>query len=107
MRRIILALLSTAALAACGNVKQNPDAPPGTDADTTDADTPVDAGPDGMTTDASIDGAIPLAGQDISAAGGRVTGPTFTLDVQIGHPTAQNPAQGATYRLEANTPIKP
>lgn len=41
MRRIILALLSTAALAACGNVKQNPDAPPGTDADTTDAEGPV------------------------------------------------------------------
>ncbi len=108
MRRTTLAcMLSIAALAACGNVRQNPDAPPGIDAQAIDADTPIiDAGIDSAV-DASPDAPSPPAGQDLGAAAGRVTGATFTMDVQLGHPIGQQQIQGSTYRLEANTPIKP
>ena len=108
MRRITIALaFVTAALAACGNVKNNPDAPPlpddaAVDADTTDAMVdampPIDAGPDAPP---------PTPGQDFTGASGRVGGPTFTMDVQLGHPHGQEQLQGSTFRLEANTPIKP
>lgn len=108
MRRIIVALtLSTAALAACGNVRQNPDAsPPPTDVMVDAEEQPIDAGIDAMP-DAAPDASPPSPGQEFTGAGGRVGGATFTMDVQLGHPHGQNQLQGSTYRLEANTPIKP
>ena len=108
MRRIILAFtLATAVLTACGNVRNNPDAPPPpTDAADAGVD-PIDA-PDAMQPiDAAIDAPPPLPGQDFTGAGGRVGGATFTMDVQLGHPHGQQQLQGSTYRLEANTPVKP
>src|SRR5690349_15607127 len=108
MRRVILALtLFAAALAACGNVRNNPDAPPpptdaAVDADETLIDAAIDA-----PTDAGVDAAPPSSGQEFTGAGGRVGGATFTMDVQLGHPIEQRQIQGTTYRLEANTPIKP
>jgi hypothetical protein len=108
MRRIILALtLATAALAACGNAREVIDAPPAIDAPAIDAgETPIDAGIDAMV-DATVDAPPPLPGQEFTGAGGRITGPTFSMDVQLGHPIGQQQVQGSTYRLEANTPIKP
>jgi hypothetical protein len=108
MRRTILALLSTAAFAACGNVKpSNTDAAQATDASDTDGEV-TDAGIDTMPPiDSGIDGGPPSAGQELTTAGGHVSGPTFSMDVQIGHPTSQEQITGGTYRLEANTPIKP
>lgn len=107
MRRIHLACVLLAALAACGNVKNNPDAPPPPiDAQDTDAQA-IDAGVDAMNIDARIDAPPPLPGQEFNGASGRLTGPTFTMDVQLGHPTGQQQVQSGTYRLEANTPIKP
>ncbi len=108
MSRTTFALtLAIAALAACGNVKNNPDAPPppadaAVDADTTDA--AVDAMPP---IDAAVDSAPPSPGQEFTGAAGRVGGPTFTMDVQLGHPHGQEQIQGSTFRLEANTPVKP
>lgn len=108
MRRVTLAFtLSVAALAACGNVRNNPDAPPPPiDAASIDTpDVPIDAPP--MPIDAAVDAPNPSPGQEFTGAGGRVTGTTFTMDVQLGHPHGQNQITGTTYRLEANTPIKP
>jgi hypothetical protein len=109
MRRTLLALtIATAAsAAACGNVRQNPDAPPppidaAVDGDETIIDAAIDA-----PTDAGVDASNPSPGQEFTGAGGRVGGATFTMDVQLGHPVGQNQLQGTTYRLEANTPIKP
>jgi hypothetical protein len=108
MRRVILALtLFAAALAACGNVRNNPDAPPppidaavtdGMDIDAPDAMQPIDA---------AVDAPAGSPGQEFTGAAGHVSGTTFQMDVQIGHPVGQNQLQGTTYRLEANTPIKP
>lgn len=108
MRRIVLALtFATAALAACGNVRQNPDAQQPTDAAPIDAEEmPIDA-PIDTPTDVPVDVPDPSPGQDFSGASGRVGGATFTMDVQLGHPHGQQQLQGTTYRLEANTPIKP
>jgi hypothetical protein len=108
MRRTILALLLFgAALAACGNVRNNPDAPPPPIDAAVDGDVvPIDAAVDAPT-DASPDAPPPSPGQELTGAGGRVGGPTFTMDVQLGHPHGQQQLQGSTYRLEANTPVKP
>jgi hypothetical protein len=108
MRRIILALtLSAAALAACGNVRNNPDAPPVPIDAAVDGDVlPIDAAIDAPI-DAAVDAPAPSPGQEFTGAGGRVGGATFTMDVQLGHPHGQQQLQGSTYRLEANTPIKP
>lgn len=108
MRRIIAALtLASAVLAACGNVRQNPDAPPPPTDAAVDGDVPIDAPDASVPIDAAPDGPLPSPGQDFSSAGGRVGGATFTMDVQLGHPHSQEQLQGSTYRLEANTPIKP
>lgn len=108
MRRITIALaLAIAALAACGNVRpSNDDAAQPADAavDAEIIDTPID-GPDAMPP--PIDAPLPSPGQEFTGASGRVGGSTFTMDVQLGHPHGQQQLQGSTYRLEANTPIKP
>lgn len=110
MRRTLLALALTCAVfaqTACGNVKNNPDAPPPpTDAEVDGEPPPIDAGIDAAI-DASVDAPPPSPGQEFGAAAGRVGGPTFTMDVQLGHPVGQQQLQGSTFRLEANTPIKP
>jgi hypothetical protein len=111
MRRTLFALALTCAVfahAACGNVKNNPDAPPPPiDAmdDIDGAPPPIDAAVDAMPP--PIDAPPPSPGQEFGAAGGRVGGATFTMDVQLGHPVGQQQLQGSTFRLEANTPIKP
>lgn len=95
-----IALLA-AALAACGSVtpKQQDAAPP----DDAAIDAPIDA-PDRI--DAGIDAPVG-SGAELGAGGGRMTGGTFTLDVQLGHPVGQQPITGPTLRLEGNAPIKP
>jgi hypothetical protein len=61
-----------------------------------DAQVPADAG-----------GAEATPGHELTGASGRMTGPTYTLDVQLGHPFSQQPIQGPTRRLEGNAPVKP
>lgn len=108
MRRITIALaFALAALAACGSTRVPIDATPPDDAQEIDS-MPIDAAVDAPPPiDAAIDGPLPSPGQEFNGAGGRVGGPTFTMDVQLGHPHGQQQLQGSTYRLEANTPIKP
>ena len=90
------------AVAACGSTSQPIDAPPPPNDAETDAQ-PIDA-----PTDAPIDAAVMAPqGQDITNAGGTLSGPTFTMDVQVGHPYSQKPMTGTQFRLEGNTPIKP
>ena len=36
-----------------------------------------------------------------------MSGATFQLDVQVGHPYEQKPAQGATQTLQGNAVVKP
>jgi hypothetical protein len=47
------------------------------------------------------------AAREIVGGAGRVTGATYTLDVQVGHPVSQEPASGATYTIEGNAAVKP
>jgi hypothetical protein len=104
-----LVLLAAAALAACGSVQPSaPDARPGDDGGAIDAPdvTMIDGGVDAAV-DAGIDAAPPPPGQELTTGGGRVTGPVFTLDVQLGHPIDQGELRGASFRLSPNTPIKP
>ena len=108
MRRSILALaFAAAALAACGSTRVPIDADLPDDAQAIDADEtpPIDAAVD--MAPPPIDGPQPLPGQEFTGGAGRVGGPTFTMDVQLGHPVGQQSIQSGTYRLEANTPVKP
>ncbi len=98
---------AAASATACGSTRVlDPDAQP-IDAPPGDApEVSIDAGVDAAT-DASVDAPPPPPGQELTSASGRLTGPTFALDVQLGHPIGQQPIQGPTFRITANTPIKP
>lgn len=84
----IACLLALCLGAACGDVTR-----PGTGGD----GGPPDANPQAAATPA----------REIVGGAGRVTGATYTLDVEIGHPVSQEPATGATYTIEGNAAIKP
>jgi hypothetical protein len=49
----------------------------------------------------------PTPARELVGVAGRVAGPTYTLDVELGHPVSQQPASGATHTLEGNAAIKP
>jgi hypothetical protein len=79
------------------------------DAAPIDASTVQDARPDAMP-DAMIeppDAAPPAPGQELTGAAGRVTSPSYVLDVQVGHGAVQSRTQSSSYRLEGNAPVKP
>lgn len=95
------------AVAACGQVKAKPDAALPIDAS---VDAAVDAGPDASidaAVDAGVDAAATPPGQETTTAGARLSSPTYTLDVQVGHPIDQGEARGSTFRVEGNAPVKP
>ncbi len=100
-RLVVLSAVLALALGACDPVSVEPDA---ADADLADA-----AGDGGIDPDAPDGAVAPPSprGQELTTAGGRLVGPTFTLDVQLGHATAQAAIESSTYSLEPNTPIKP
>lgn len=88
------------AAAACGSVSSNKDAGPPDDAPVdTPIDTPIDV-PD------RVDAGLAPPGAEFNASGGRMTGGTFSMDVQLGHPIGQQRITGPTLRLEGNAPIK-
>ncbi len=107
MRRIACSSVLLLALVGCGQVKAKPDAAVPIDAAVDAADVPIDAGIDAARPDAAVDAPPSPPGQETTTSGARVSGPTYTMDVQIGHPIDQGSVQGSTNRLEANTPIKP
>jgi hypothetical protein len=90
------------ALVACGSAtrpfddanNEPPDAHPAPDANNTDI-------PDAMPQQAAT------PAREIVNGGGRVTGATYTFDVEIGQPISQQPASGATYTIEGNASVKP
>ena len=81
--------LWTAALllaCGCGSVTQTDDASPAIDA-------------------AAHGGPPPSA--ELPPASGRVSGGTYTLDVEVGLPFSQGPSVGGGYLIQASTTVKP
>jgi hypothetical protein len=96
-----LGLVAIVCLAACGNITRKQD-----DAGVRD-DTRIDTM---MMVDAGIDAPPalpPTESREIVNGAGRLTGATFTLDVQIGHGISQERASGATFTIEGNAAVKP
>jgi hypothetical protein len=91
----LLALL----VAACGSTSRPFD------------DGGVDPPDDAMPFDAEVPDAVPqlppTPSREFVGGAGRVSGATYTFDVEIGHPIGQQPASGATYTMEGNAAVKP
>ena len=88
-----LALLTLLGLSACGNITRKGD-DGGVPKDTTS----IDGSPDAQ-----------MVGQsrEVVSGAGRMTGATYTLDVEVGHPISQKKISSATYTLEGNAAVKP
>jgi hypothetical protein len=101
MTSTVTTIVIVAALAGCGNITRKQD-----DAGVTRDDMRMI---DGTTSDAMSDALTlpPSEAREIGPGGARMTGPTYTFDVQLGHGTAQVKSAGTTYSIEGNTGIKP
>lgn len=89
------------ALVACGDdsAPPMPDAPSGA-IDGGQADAPP-AMPDGGTAMA------PKPAREVVSGGGRLTGGSMTMDVQVGHPYGQQKISGGTTTVEGGAAVKP
>jgi hypothetical protein len=97
-------LLLLVCLAACGNITRKQDDAGVAPDDTRRIDAP------GILDDAMTDATPPLPpseARELGPGGTRMTGATYTFDVQLGHGTAQVKASGTTYSIEGNTGVKP
>jgi hypothetical protein len=84
----------------CGSVHPETDGgPPGPDARLS-----VDAG---VADAGRADAAPPPKGQEVVTGSGRLTSPTFQMEVQVGHPYGQAPAVGATRTMQGAAVVKP
>jgi hypothetical protein len=81
-------------VAGCGSVKR-----PFDDA----AIAPLDA----EEIDAPVVQTPPTPARELVNAAGRLTGATFTFDIEIGHPIGQQLVSGVTYTLQGNAAVKP
>jgi hypothetical protein len=45
--------------------------------------------------------------RELVSGGTRMTGATYTFDIQVGHAVQQGKAAGATYQFETNAAVKP
>lgn len=70
-----------------------------------DAAAPGDAAIDSPIT--PPDAAVLREAREIVSGGARMTGATYTLDIQVGHDVPQNPIAGPTYQLEGNAAVTP
>lgn len=99
----VAALLSVGT--ACGSVSGDPDASP-----TIDAGPTIDTG---MTPDAAMnpDAMPPVAtappSTDLTSGGGKLSGATYSMDVQLGHPFMQGKVTGGGKTVEGGAAIKP
>ena len=92
VRATALALL---VVAACGNIhRREPD----------DAGLSEPPPPDVI--DAMPDATLLHEAREFVSGGVRMSGPIYTLDVQVGHPVQQGKAAGPTYQLETNAAVK-
>jgi hypothetical protein len=96
VRLIALALL---VIAACGNITPHkPD----------DAAIPHDAADAAIDNpDASPDSAPLKEAREFVSGGTRMTGATYTLEVQVGHDVQPGKIMSSTYQLEGNAAVKP
>jgi hypothetical protein len=105
MKSIASLVVLATALAGCGNITRKQD-----DAGVAPDDMRmIDAGSntnDDAMTDAMM-ALPPSEAREIGPGGARMSGATYTFDVQLGHGTAQVKAAGTTYSIEGNTGIKP
>lgn len=101
VRRALAAGFLAGALIACGGATT---APP--DAD---IDAPIDAPDAGVPIDAPPDAPPPPPPPTRTelTGGGRLTGGTFVMDVQLGHPISQAPASGGSTVADPASPVKP
>jgi hypothetical protein len=97
VRLVTLALL---AVAACGNIGRNQNR--------YDAAGPQDSGIDSAEpVDAPPDSAPLREAREFVSGGMRMTGTTYTFDVQLGHVVQQSKTVGPTYQFEGNAAVKP
>lgn len=89
------------AVAACGDNKAKRD-DAGTGSNMPPSDAAVD---DAATPDATMIPAYPA--REIMSAGGRMTGGSLTVDVQLGHPIEQRAAGSGATTFEGNAAVKP
>jgi len=99
MTRTVLVLLLMAA--ACGNITRKGGDDGGLPPDDAPLDAAIDAPPD------MPPPPPPTEAREIVNGAGRLTGATFTLEVQVGHGFSQNTASGPTYTIQGNTAVKP
>jgi hypothetical protein len=90
------------ALGACGSTAATSDA----SIDPVPDAKPIDAGTDAAI-DAPTDAAATGGSRIDLTAGGRLTGGTFTVDVQLGHSIAPQPIAGGTTTLTPAPPVVP
>jgi hypothetical protein len=67
-------------------------------------------GSDAMPADAAVpDASVPpgYSAREILSAGGRVTGGSLTVDVQLGHPIEQRATGSGAKTFEGNAAVKP
>jgi hypothetical protein len=92
--------------AACGSVAPAADAGPNDSdaAPTIDAGMPADASmnPDAMP---PVTSAPPAT--DLTSGGGKLSGTTYSMDVQLGHPFMQGKVTGGGKTVEGGAAIKP
>lgn len=102
-RRALAAGLLAGALIACGGGVETVDGP---------APPPIDAAVDAVVDaveppiDAPTDGAAPPSRSELTG-GGRLTGGTLVMDVQLGHPAGQAPSSAGATVLQPASAIKP
>ena len=93
------AIVLMLAAAGCGGSVASPDA------------ATQDAGPDATpVVDAAVDAmpeGPPATGMDLTSAGGRATGGSYTLDFEIGHPLDQGKASGGSFVIEGGAAVNP
>jgi hypothetical protein len=98
MARLACVLLVLAA--GCGNItRKGEDAGIRDDAAVHDA--PADAPVDAEVVEASREG------RELVGGGAKLTGATYTFEVQVGHGISQIKVMGATHTLEGNAAVKP
>ena len=97
MGRLVCSLMLC--LAACGNITRK------------QQDAGVDPPDDVRPIDAMIDAPMvqppPTPARDIVGGAGRLTGTTFTMDVEIGIPFQPQKASGTTHTIQPNTAVQP
>jgi hypothetical protein len=69
-----------------------------------DAAIPIDAP---VAIDAPVDAAKATPATQLTAAGGRISGGAYTMDVELGTGLSQAPTAGAGKTFQADTAVKP